>query len=118
MRNNFRVCLIAGEGGTNLQRRCREYPAFTKNVNFIWFPHWSKTQLVEHALYHLNGMLLLSLNSAIADTPPGVFMPMQYRESFFFSAVKYENLQCNNFDILFIFAQNINFGYKLEPPRW
>ena len=55
VRNNFRVCLIAGEGGTNLQRRCREYPAFTKNVNFIWFPHWSKTQLVEHALYHLNG---------------------------------------------------------------
>ncbi|XP_053409232.1 uncharacterized protein LOC123561373 isoform X4 [Mercenaria mercenaria] len=56
VRNNFRVCLIAGDGGKNFQRRCREYPAFTKNVNFIWFPHWSKTQLVEHAMYHLQEM--------------------------------------------------------------
>ena len=54
VRNNFRVCLIAGDGSKNFQRRCREYPTFTKNVNFIWFPHWSKTQLVEHAQYHLN----------------------------------------------------------------
>ncbi|XP_052258855.1 uncharacterized protein LOC127863384 isoform X2 [Dreissena polymorpha] len=56
VRNNFRVCLIAGDGGTNFQRRCREYPAFTKSVNFIWFPHWSKTQLVEHAMYHLSAV--------------------------------------------------------------
>ncbi|KAJ8316216.1 hypothetical protein KUTeg_006230, partial [Tegillarca granosa] len=49
VRNNFRICLIAGDGGRNFQRRCREYPAFTKNVNFIWFPHWSKAQLVDHA---------------------------------------------------------------------
>ncbi|KAJ8316357.1 hypothetical protein KUTeg_006371 [Tegillarca granosa] len=56
VRNNFRICLIAGDGGRNFQRRCREYPAFTKNVNFIWFPHWSKAQLVDHAQYHLQGV--------------------------------------------------------------
>ncbi|XP_069115919.1 uncharacterized protein [Argopecten irradians] len=53
VRNNFRICLISSDSGKMFQRRCREYPAFTKNVNFIWLPHWSKLQLVDHALYHL-----------------------------------------------------------------
>ncbi|KAK3108743.1 hypothetical protein FSP39_014630 [Pinctada imbricata] len=53
VRNNFRLCLIVSEGKENFQRRCREYPAFAKNVNFVWFPHWSKTQLVDHAHHHL-----------------------------------------------------------------
>ncbi|XP_052060514.1 uncharacterized protein LOC127700861 isoform X4 [Mytilus californianus] len=53
VRNNFRVCMIACDGGQQFQRRCREYPAFTENVNFLWFPHWSKSRLIEHALYHL-----------------------------------------------------------------
>ncbi|XP_023931015.1 dynein beta chain, ciliary-like [Lingula anatina] len=53
VRKNFRICLIASSGGPNFQRICREYPAFTKNVNFIWFSHWSRQQLVNHASYHL-----------------------------------------------------------------
>lgn len=57
VRNNFRVCLITADGGQNFQRRCREYPAFTKNVNFLWFPHWSKIQLVDHVLHLLGGLL-------------------------------------------------------------
>lgn len=43
------------EGKEAFQRRCREFPSFAKNVNFLWFPHWSKTQLVEHAQYHFKG---------------------------------------------------------------
>ena len=43
-------------------------------------------------------------------------MPMQYTE--IFSPVKIENFQWKIFDIFLIFfAQNIDCGYTLEPPR-
>ena len=42
-------------------------------------------------------------------------LPMQYTE--IFKIVKTENFQKNIFDIFFIFAQNIDCGYTLEPPR-
>ncbi|KAH9514965.1 hypothetical protein Btru_021540, partial [Bulinus truncatus] len=60
VKKNFRVILIACGGPKEFQHMCREYPAFTKNVNFIWFPHWSKSQLIEHALYHLNTLTSMS----------------------------------------------------------
>ena len=31
---------------------------------------------------------------------------------------KYENIKMKNCDIFLIFAQNIDLGYSLEPPRW
>ena len=34
-----------------------------------------------------------------------------------FLALKFENFQLKNFDIFLIFAQNIDCGYTLEPPR-
>ena len=34
-----------------------------------------------------------------------------------FLALKIEHLQLNKFDIFLIFAQNIDCGYTLEPPR-
>ena len=40
---------------------------------------------------------------------------MQYTEIIF--ALKIENFQLKTFDILLIFAQNIDCGYTLEPPR-
>ena len=43
-------------------------------------------------------------------------MPMQYRE-IFFSVVKIEKFCWKNLDIFLIFAQNIDCGYSLEPPR-
>ena len=42
-------------------------------------------------------------------------LPMQYTEIFL--ALKIENFQLKNFVIFLIFAQNINCGYTLEPPR-
>ena len=42
-------------------------------------------------------------------------LPMQYTE--IFSPLKIENFQLKNFDIFLIFAQNIDCGYTLEPPR-
>ena len=42
-------------------------------------------------------------------------MPMQYTEIFI--GVKNENFQQKKFDIFLIFAQNIDCGYMLEPPR-
>ena len=41
--------------------------------------------------------------------------PMQYTE--IFSAVKIEKNNPKNVDIFNIFAQNIDCGYTLEPPR-
>ena len=41
-------------------------------------------------------------------------MPMQYTEIFY--VVKNENFQLKIY-IFLIFAQNIDFGYTLEPPR-
>ena len=42
-------------------------------------------------------------------------LPMQYTEIFF--GCKNENFHWKNFDIFLIFAQNIDCGYTLEPPR-
>ena len=42
-------------------------------------------------------------------------LPMQYTE--IFSPVKIENFHGNIFDIFLIFAQNIDCGNTLEPPR-
>ena len=42
-------------------------------------------------------------------------MPMQLTEIVL--ALKVENFQLINFDIFLIFAQNIDCGYSLEPPR-
>ena len=42
-------------------------------------------------------------------------MPIQY--TVIFIAVKNENFQWKYFDIFLIFAQNIDCGYTLEPPR-
>ena len=42
-------------------------------------------------------------------------LPMQYTEIFL--ALKIENFQLKKFDIILSFAQNIDCGYTLEPPR-
>ena len=42
-------------------------------------------------------------------------MPMQYAE--IFKDVKKQNFQLKFLDIFLIFAQNIDCGYTLEPPR-
>ena len=42
-------------------------------------------------------------------------MPMQYKE--IFKVVKNKKFPLKNFDIFLIFAQNIDCGYTLEPPR-
>ena len=42
-------------------------------------------------------------------------LPMQYTE--ICKVVKNETFQLNTFDIFLIFAQNIDCGYTLEPPR-
>ena len=42
-------------------------------------------------------------------------LPMQYTENCL--VVKIENFHWKSFDIFLIFAQNIDCGYTLEPPR-
>ena len=42
-------------------------------------------------------------------------LPMQYTENIL--VVKNENFHWKIFDIFLIFAQNIDCGYRLEPPR-
>ena len=45
-----------------------------------------------------------------------VILPMQLTD-IFSRALKMENFQLKKFDIFLIFAQNIDCGYTLEPPR-
>ena len=40
-----------------------------------------------------------------------------YNKTEIFLALKIANFQLKNFDIFLIFAQNIDCGYTLEPPR-
>ena len=42
---------------------------------------------------------------------------MSVQNTKIFKVVKIENFQLKNFDIFLIFAQNIDCGYTLEPPR-
>ena len=42
---------------------------------------------------------------------------LAYAMNRYFLALKIEHFQPKKFDILFIFAQNIDCGYTLEPPR-
>ena len=35
----------------------------------------------------------------------------------YFTAVKKDDFQMKNYDVFLIFAQNIDCGYKLEPPH-
>ena len=55
MKKNFRICVIGSDTGSRFQRRCREYPSFIKSVNLLWFPHWSKRQLIKQAAFHIKG---------------------------------------------------------------
>ncbi|XP_071959570.1 uncharacterized protein [Antedon mediterranea] len=53
VRNNVRVVLVSSTSGSDFQRRCREYPALTANLNCHWFQHWGREDLVDHATFHL-----------------------------------------------------------------
>ena len=55
----------------------------------------------------------IKFNSAVL--PQYVLPSMQYTEIFL--TLKIENFQLKNSDIFLIFAQNIDCGYTLEPPR-
>ena len=68
VKTNFRVCVISPGDMTGFQRRCREYPSFTKNINFLWFLHWSKRQLIEYAMFHLKGVLFVVLHRCIFES--------------------------------------------------
>ena len=43
-------------------------------------------------------------------------LPMQHTENF--RDVQIENVHSKNSEIFNVFAQNIDCGYMLEPPRW
>ena len=47
------MCVIVSDTGRRFQNRCREYPAFVKNINILWFPHWNKRQLIRQTAHHV-----------------------------------------------------------------
>ena len=63
----------------------------------------------------LGGLPWNRLARLTIPTLPYKNLPMQYTE--IFSAVKTEKFHPKIFDIFLIFAQNIDCGYKLEPPH-
>ena len=56
----------------------------------------------------------------VAHVVRGMFIPLQklvHAMNKYFWAIKIEKFQLKIFDIFLIFAQNIDWGYTLEPPR-
>ena len=90
---------------------------------------WSETKLVFSCegsfgfLFLYMRFSVRKLTVCIRFTPHGALtkqkhyenLPMQYTE--IFKVVKIEKFQWKFFDIFLIFAQNIDCGYTLEPPR-
>ena len=62
-----------------------------------------------------SSVLCISVTSDILLEQRYEITPMQY--TVIFKVVKNENFQWKFFDIFLIFAQNIDCGYSLEPPR-
>ena len=57
------------------------------------------------------------LNAFIwSSSSPNIMKTCPYYKQIF-RALKIENFQLNFFDIFLIFAQNIDCGYSIEPPR-
>ena len=80
---------------------------------------WFSNSLLKAPPYgHCSLVKPLLFSHAAANFPcPGVHyknLPMQYRKKF---GCKNENFHWKIFDIFLIFAQNIDCGYTLEPPR-
>ena len=72
-----------------------------------------------HFFCNLNLVIFRTFSHLESDVPVGGIhyenLPMQYTDNFF-SCRKFK-FQQKNHDIFLIFAQNIDCGYKLEPPR-
>ncbi|XP_033641711.1 dynein beta chain, flagellar outer arm-like [Asterias rubens] len=58
--SNFRVILVSSSSGASFQDRCRRYPALTAHLSCHWYQHWSRENLVDHALFHLNNVETLN----------------------------------------------------------
>ena len=86
-------------------------------VNHRILPCWERA-IFNHLSLHMCCNIFVMVHT-ILSFPPGVLhyenLPMQYTEIFILT--KNENFQEKGFDIFLIFAQNIDCGYTLEPPR-
>uniref|UniRef100_W5M8M7 Uncharacterized protein n=1 Tax=Lepisosteus oculatus TaxID=7918 RepID=W5M8M7_LEPOC len=57
---NLRCVLICPSTGCSFSQNCQEFPIFTNTVNIYFVPHWSRSRLVEHALYHVDRLKMLT----------------------------------------------------------
>ncbi len=55
---NFRIVLVSSTTGQAFQRRIREYPALSQHLNTMWYQHWTREKLVDHAMFHLKGKVI------------------------------------------------------------
>ena len=100
---------------------CSRLSAYSFQVCIFAYPHanLSSRHSVHPTQYSFS---TIYMTTCLPDSPQFLVqlthyenMPMQYTE--IFKAVKNENFQWKFLDIFLIFAQNIDCGYTLEPPR-
>ncbi|XP_043910785.1 dynein beta chain, flagellar outer arm-like [Protopterus annectens] len=60
IQQNFRWMLICPNTGTAFQKKCLEFPALTNAINVYVVPHWSRTEIVQHAYHHIQTLGMLS----------------------------------------------------------
>ncbi|MGH0150313.1 UNVERIFIED_CONTAM: hypothetical protein FKN15_050185 [Acipenser sinensis] len=55
---NLRCIFICPSTGSNFLQCCQEFPAFTNTINIYFVPHWSRSNLVAQASYHIRDLEL------------------------------------------------------------
>ena len=79
-------------------------------LNYL-YPGFSVASILKFLVKVFRGLyVILMFTIAITKTCP-------CNKQIFFLALKLENSQLKKFDIFLVFAQNIDCGYTLEPPR-
>ena len=90
---------------------CNHDLCFEQNVHFYKLCIWHCHVFVKNMATHLWRQLHK------ASTCIDITKTRPCNKQRFFLALKIENFQLKNVDIFLIFAQNIDCGYSLEPPR-
>lgn len=55
VKENLRMILSVSSPGSKFQRKCRDFPGLINSISIMFFPHWSRENLVSRAGYLLRG---------------------------------------------------------------
>lgn len=56
VKENLRVVLSVSSSASKFQQQCRDFPGLTNCISIMFFPHWSRENLILRASELLQGM--------------------------------------------------------------